>query len=80
MGSSLVLLGTIRAPSTLTATVAVDLSGSVPDYEGEYGVRPSAEHQVLGCAGKRMAKDVDVEPIPFSMTSNASMGYTVAIG
>lgn len=50
------------AGAAMHGTVA--LASGVADYVGPYEVTPTRETQVLGTAGRRMASDVVVAPIP----------------
>lgn len=43
---------------------SVALATSIADYHGPYEVTPTREAQVLPTAGRRMASDVVVNPIP----------------
>lgn len=36
----------------------------VPQYEGEYDITPSATEQILETAGKQLAGDIHIAPIP----------------
>lgn len=36
----------------------------MPEYEGEYTVTPTQQTQVLQTHGKRMTRDVTINPIP----------------
>lgn len=74
------LSGEITAEATLTGRIELDLSSAVPLYKGECAVRPAVEAQELECAGKRMTRNVEIEPIPLSCVSNESGGKTVTIG
>ena len=74
------LSGTISARGVLSGSLEFDASASVPVYSGEYTVRPSPQAQALETAGKKMARNVEVEAIPLSRVSNASIGITVTIG
>lgn len=49
-------------------------------YEGEYEITPSTNEQVLLTAGKFMAENVRIGPIPYTETENAAGGTTVTIG
>lgn len=55
------LVGAIVGAS-LSGTVA--LAEGISDYAGPYEVVPSRDAQVLSTAGKRMASDLTVAPIP----------------
>lgn len=43
---------------------AVELATGISEYTGPYEVTPTRETQVLGTAGRRMASDVTIAPIP----------------
>lgn len=43
---------------------SVALASGVEGYQGPYEVTPTREAQVLGTAGRRMASDVVINPIP----------------
>lgn len=64
------LAGSVRAATIGSSLGAAALSGSVtmasgvPDYVGPYEVTPSGVAQTLATAGRRMASDVTVNPIP----------------
>lgn len=51
---------------------------SVPSYEGDYEVTPTASGFIMPTKNKRMEDDVTVKPIPYYETSNVS-GITVYI-
>lgn len=72
--------GTLDAHIGLAGSLDFDASASVPAYAGEYTVRPSPQAQELQTAGRKMARNVEVEAIPLSRVSNASNGITVTIG
>lgn len=36
----------------------------VPPYEGEYAITPSPSEQVLQTAGRQLAEDIRIAPIP----------------
>lgn len=56
--------GTIEAASTAyTIDVETGIISGHP-YSGEYDVIPSAEPQTLSTAGKTLARDVRIAPIP----------------
>lgn len=76
------LSGEIAAEETLTGQIALDLSsGSTsPPYEGDYQVTPGVGARELETKGKRMSKNIEIEPIPLSCVSNGSGGKTVTIG
>ena len=74
------LSGAISACEVLSGSLEFDASASVPVYAGEYTVRPSPQAQQLETAGRKMARNVEVEAIPLSRVSNASNGITVTIG
>lgn len=51
------------------ASVSLDIGPPVavervPAYEGEYSVTPSANAQVLQTAGKQLAENITIAPIP----------------
>jgi hypothetical protein len=48
-------------------------------YEGSYEILPSPEGGKIECAGKYMAEDLTIEPIPYYEVSNSD-GVTVYIG
>lgn len=64
------LAGSVRAAGVSGSLGAAALAGSVtmqsgvPDYVGPYEVTPSGVAQTLATAGRRMASDVTVQPIP----------------
>ena len=53
--------------------------GKLPDYEGEYTVKPKLVEQVLPTNGRSMNDDVTVEEVPVSRVTNPSQGTTVVI-
>lgn len=66
-----VVMGGAIAAAEVAGTVAgaalegsVALASGVEGYQGPYEVTPTREAQVLGTAGRRMASDVVINPIP----------------
>lgn len=49
---------------TIEGDVVGNAMRSVPDYHGSYEVTPTQSTQTLSVAGKRMAQDLVVNPIP----------------
>lgn len=78
------LKGSIQALPTLSGTVSVAVTAVPTDsepYTGEYEVTPDVlGEQVLKTANKYLAKDIVINPVPYSETTNASDGITVYIG
>lgn len=74
------LSGTLSTGEVLSGSLEFDAAASVPAYSGEYTVRPSPQAQELETAGKKLARNVEIEAIPLSRVSNASNGITVTIG
>ena len=74
------LSGTISARGVLSGSPEFHASASAPVYPGAPIVRPPPQAQELETAGKKMARNVEVEAIPLSRVSNASNGITVTIG
>lgn len=65
------------------ADLTLDVSDGVasPVYGGPYIVTPLAwQWTNLPTTGKRMDADIDVEPIPYLLTSNPAGGKTATIG
>lgn len=60
-------------------SVEIGKGGKLPDYEGEYTVKPKLVEQVLPTNGKSMNDDVTVEEVPVSRVTNPSQGTTVVI-
>lgn len=64
------LAGSVRAAGVGGSLGAAALAGSVtmasgvPDYTGAYEITPSGVAQTLATAGRRMASDVTINPIP----------------
>lgn len=56
----------------------VTVVNGVP-YEGEYGITPKIESQVLPTKNKVMTDDLTIREIPIYETSNQSGGTTVYI-
>ena len=54
-------------------------ASSLPTYEGDYEVTPTADGQTLNTAKKLMEGDVTVKAIPYYETSNESGGNTLYI-
>ena len=54
-------------------------ASSLPTYEGDYEVTPTADGQTLSTAQKLMEGDVTVKAIPYYETSNESGGNTLYI-
>lgn len=76
----------IRAPvDVIRAEVSVDaipvrVVDIVPRYGGEYTVEPDFSGQTLPTRGKKMVRDLTVNPIYIAETSNPAGGVTVYIG
>ena len=63
----------------ISGSCVTENQGNAPIYRGEYIVTPTAREQTLQTKGKLLEKDITVEKIAFSETSNES-GTTVTIG
>lgn len=78
------LKGSVQSLPTLSGTVSVAVTAVPSDqepYTGEYEVTPDISgEQVLATANKYLAKDIVINPVPYSETTNASDGVTVYIG
>lgn len=87
------LNGSISAKSTLEGNISSEsaLKGTVSEvisavenyelYEGEYEVTPELRTaQTLNTANKYLDKDIIINEVPYSVTSNTSNGLTVYIG
>lgn len=78
------LKGSIQALPTLSGTVSVAVTAVPSDqepYTGEYEVTPDiSSEQVLKTANKYLAKDIVINPVPYSETANVQDGITVYIG
>ena len=57
-----------------------DGGGNIPQYDGAYEVTPSPQAQVLQTVGKKMAKNITVNEIPYFVTENEAQGNTINIG
>jgi len=53
--------------------------GRLPDYTGDYTVKPKLIEQVLPTNGKSMNDDVTVKEVPVARVGNLGGGYTVTI-
>lgn len=74
------LSGTISADdSVLSGTISDDLLAA-NKYMGPYEVVPRKVPQVLNTSDKFMAKDVSIDAINYSETTNPQGGVTVIIG
>lgn len=51
-----------------------------PIYDGAIDIVPSSEAQTLPTQDTIVKDDIEVEAIPFYMSTNPSGGYTVVIG
>lgn len=78
-GSQVIGTGVVIAMD-LTAQVRVLDGASHPPYAGPYSATPTVDGLTLPTAGRSMAEDVTVEPIPIGFVSNASGGTTATIG
>lgn len=76
------LKGSISSNGVLTGKLSVPQGGEVAEiYSGSYEVTPHvSDKQVLNTAKKLMTKNVTINPIPYSETTNSSNGKTVYIG
>lgn len=68
-------------PSLKGTAIAVPAGGVVRDpYDGEYEVTPQAfDSQTLNTAGKTLANDILVKPVPYYEVTNRTGGLTVNI-
>ena len=81
------MLPDIDMSLTLDTSVRIDFDvgveygqgGKLPDYEGEYTVKPKLVEQVLPTNGRSMNDDVTVEEVPVERVGNLGGGYTVTI-
>lgn len=74
------IAGALRAKSSVTGTIALNMNGVTDRYTGEYEVTPLVTSQVLGTKQKVMIDDLTIKEIPFFDVSNTSGGTTVYIG
>lgn len=58
---------------------SVTMQSGVPDYVGPYEVTPSGVAQTLATAGRRMASDVIVQPIPSNYGLITWDGATITV-
>lgn len=80
MSEALEVHGSVAIAMDLTAQVRVLDGASRPPYAGPYSATPTVGGLTLPTAGRSMAKDVTVEPIPIGFVSNQSGGTTATIG
>lgn len=80
MSEALEVHGSVAIAMDLTAQVRVLDDASHPPYAGPYTATPTVDGLTLPTAGRSMAEDVTVEPIPIGFVSNASGGTTATIG
>ena len=73
------LQGSISADGTLSGLIGKSPL-TVPNYEGEYEIRPDQEEHVMPTKGRLMHKDMTIHEIPYQEVSNNSGGVTVTIG
>lgn len=64
----------------VSTSVRVGDGTDYPEFEGPYDIVPTLEGLEVSTEGKRMADDLEIEPIPIARTSNPSGGYTCVIG
>ena len=53
--------------------------GRLPDYKGDYEVKPKLVEQVLPTNGRSMNDNVTVKEVPVDRVGNLGGGYTVTI-
>ena len=71
----------ICSDSSLNFTISESIETSeYEDYEGPYSADPSFSSQTLETADKHMTRDVVINAIEVSRTTNPSGGTTVYIG
>ena len=69
-----------HAPVVFSASSYVPFVPSdVPRYEGSYEVTPSAAAQVLATAGKLLAADVTIQPIPSNYGLITVSGHVITV-
>ena len=73
------LQGSIKADGSLSCSI-VKSPLTVPNYEGEYEIRPDQEGHIMPTKGRLMHKDMMIHEIPYQEVSNNSGGVTVTIG
>lgn len=69
---------TIQPCKVITMELTVG-GGRASYYEGEYRVTPSGTAQVLATAGKMLAEDVTVDPIPSNYGLVTWDGSTITV-
>lgn len=80
MTNAISLSGKLQRHDGLVGHVSTAAESQYPIYDGTYDIKPDVEGQVLETKDKRMANNLNVQPIPFYEVRNQSNGETIVIG
>ena len=73
------LVGTVKAKTSITASIIAPTLINLPTYTGPYTIYPEVTRQDFNTMDKRMTKDLAIMEIPYHEVSNEH-GETVIIG